>query len=1050
MSRASTTAHVVVIRDDQTLARHPLDRSPIRIGRHPDSHIVLDDPAVAETQALLVQTDAGWRIRSVDPAAQLIVNNEPTELHVPTDGDEIGLGPFVLRFELSGETTADADSAPPLDDRTRVLAGGNWLEVPDIEPEAPPVDVPGYTIDVELGRGGMGRVYRALQQSTHRTVALKVMLEGPGNSDKAKRRFEREVRIVASLRHPNIAQIYDSGVHQGRYWFAMEYVDGLPMDAGSTATRLTLREKLELMRKVCHAVGHAHDRGVIHRDLKPSNILVGDDGEPHILDFGLAKAQESDPEQGMIISLSGELMGTPAYMSPEQTESDASRIDARTDVYSLGVILFQLVTGEFPYNVRGRLDEVIREIATTDPTRPTTIRKDVDAETEAIILKAIAKRPEDRYATAGEMAEDLRRLLAGEPISARLDTRSYVLGKTVRKNRPWLVAAAVLVAAVMLTALVTTFLLTRDGGGAVPAKTTTRPEQTPGETASLPPTETASLKREDTAESPPQPAPPAVSDDTQGSAQPPAATQASAATPEPDAPISAIKREPASSDAAPDTATNERASASEATTQTAKADADATGQRDAPASEPTAATPTTAPRLSPGDWLDRLEALLEEGDLLRARMALDHLGHDQADDPRVARARDRLDTIAAPRATDLGAAVMHDRPTHVLRSPPPTTADWQAAMQLAEQMVAADQSGWVILIRVMVEDDRLTRRIHLSGRHLAFHGGRSPTPRTQCDHGDLVFVGSAESDRGVPTLSIAADGHARATILLKPVAGSVTKLGDVVLRRAATNDPATTRSSNDKRLDNAGDEARSAAPPPDPDAEASTGPRPEKNGEPAETAKTAAGDPVELVDDFIRWFESQYTEHMLVVDGKDTDVKESIDAIGLDKTIDRYAAIRRVVLDYARRHPDRKEFPDSDLRKLAAKQYELVVANVRGSGEWIKYEAKATREGIIDSYAQGAKAWIPFYQRLLAAAREGAYRDVRELIRKTLSRDEYQALIDANDRGSEVFYAALKKGIPWYAVWKPWVTSALDKSLAKDKEICRATVERIYGPNDGG
>ena len=237
------------------------------------------------------------------------------------------------------------------------------------EPRGVP-EVGGYEILEFLGEGGMGAVWRAVQSSTRRQVALKLLTRTTPGSHKAHTRFEREVELTARLQHPNIARLYDSGAYRGVYYYAMEVIDGVPLDQYVEENRLTQRQTLKLMRTVCEAVQHAHQCGVIHRDLKPSNVLVTSDGHPHVLDFGLAKAcLEKDwrlPE-----TTDGGAVGTPAYMSPEQAAGHGEHLDTRTDVYSLGVILFCLLTGESPHDLSGTRYEVLRRIA-EEEARPKT------------------------------------------------------------------------------------------------------------------------------------------------------------------------------------------------------------------------------------------------------------------------------------------------------------------------------------------------------------------------------------------------------------------------------------------------------------------------------------------------------------------------------------------------------------------------------------------------------------------------------------------------------------------------------------------------------
>lgn len=294
--------------------------------------------------------------------------------------------------------------------------------------------IEGYQILERLGEGGMGTVWRAVQVNTRREVALKVVGTGPFRSKKALARFEREVELTARLQHPNIARIYDSGHSNGTHYYAMELINGVPLDKYAEGEALTQREILELMQTVCEAVQHAHERGIIHRDLKPSNVLVTPDGQPHVLDFGLAKGL-LERDSVLTLSTEGEPAGTPAYMSPEQAAGQSDEVDTRTDVYSLGVILFGVLTGQSPHDLSGTRYEVMRRIAEEEVKRPREITKDVDRELEALLLTALAHDPRDRYPYAGGLAQDIENYLAGEPLIARPATTLYFLRKRVSKYR---------------------------------------------------------------------------------------------------------------------------------------------------------------------------------------------------------------------------------------------------------------------------------------------------------------------------------------------------------------------------------------------------------------------------------------------------------------------------------------------------------------------------------------------------------------------------------------------------------------------------------------
>lgn len=310
----------------------------------------------------------------------------------------------------------------------------------------------GYQVLDRLQRGGQGVVYLAVQKSTHRKVAIKVMREGPFASPAEQARFDREIQVLGQLRHPNIVAIHDSGQVAGHHYFVMDYVGGQTLDAWMAHGPHTLEQTLRLGIKLCAAVHAAHLRGITHRDLKPSNIRVDEEGEPRILDFGLAKVElecSSAADTTFTMTQAGQFLGSLPWASPEQAAGDPRRIDLRTDVYALGVILYQMLTGRFPYSTQGTMPEVLERIQHAEPARlraqrvadgPCSGRVDDDVET--IVLRCLAKDPERRYQSADALGRDLAHYLAGEPIEARRESAAYVLRKYLRRHRGQTAVAA--------------------------------------------------------------------------------------------------------------------------------------------------------------------------------------------------------------------------------------------------------------------------------------------------------------------------------------------------------------------------------------------------------------------------------------------------------------------------------------------------------------------------------------------------------------------------------------------------------------------------------
>ncbi len=346
-------------------------------------------------------------------------------------------------------------------------------------PASIPQRIGQYRIKRIIASGGMGTVYEAVQEQPRRVVALKVMKAGIA-SKSALRRFEYESQILARLRHPNIAQVYEAGTHtpspskgermdqrrmidqsrdregaviaEGVPFFAMEYIpNARPVTDHAKEKQLGTKERLQLFTQVTAAIHHGHQKGIIHRDLKPGNILVDSQGQVKIIDFGVARATDSDMAITTLQTDVGQLIGTLQYMSPEQCDADPHDLDVRSDVYALGVVLYELLCDQLPYDVRAAaIYEAARIIREEQPKRPSTVSRALRGDIETIALKALEKDRTRRYQSADEFGTDIHRYLAGEPISARPPSVIYQLRVFARRNKA--AFAAIAAVFVILTA----------------------------------------------------------------------------------------------------------------------------------------------------------------------------------------------------------------------------------------------------------------------------------------------------------------------------------------------------------------------------------------------------------------------------------------------------------------------------------------------------------------------------------------------------------------------------------------------------------------------
>ena len=377
------------------------------------------------------------------------------------------------------------------DDETRVV-DPSGAAAPDAALAGMPNEVDGYRILGVLGQGGMGVVYHAEQREPRRRVALKVIRGSAYTDSLHVRLFKREAETLGRLRHPNIGAIYGAGrLPDGRPYFAMELVEGPTLGAylasrPSPADRNELLHRLALAGRIAEAVNYAHQRGVIHRDLKPSNIVVPSPGagssashtgaglpDVKVLDFGLARITDDESQVSMMSDV-GEIRGTLPYMSPEQVRGESNTLDVRSDVYTLGVILYEMIAGERPYDAnRTSLPEAMRIICEQEPKplrdTPSGMTR-VDADLQAIVLKALAKEPDRRYSSAAALAEDLERYRNSQPVLARTPSTAYQLRKLVARHKPIVAAMAVTLAVIVISAIVSTGMFLRARNEAAKSK----------------------------------------------------------------------------------------------------------------------------------------------------------------------------------------------------------------------------------------------------------------------------------------------------------------------------------------------------------------------------------------------------------------------------------------------------------------------------------------------------------------------------------------------------------------------------------------------------
>ncbi len=390
-------------------------------------------------------SDRGDRLRDLFLAARALAGDELGAYLDSACGEDLELRAEVESL-LESSQRSDLDSA----DVELAVVSEASRTVTDFDI---PESIGAYRIVRRLGTGGMGSVFEAEQANPRRTVALKI-INTPWLTPGMVRRFETEVQALGNLQHRGIAQIFEAGSFEmdgGTLpYFAMEYIGGRTLTHYAEQEKLSVPDRLDLIARICDAVDHAHRQSIIHRDLKPGNILVSERGHPKVLDFGVARVTQADVRAATVHTAVGQLVGTLPYMSPEQVSGEVDELDLRTDVYSLGVIAYELLTGKFPYDLgHGSIPDAIVAIRDEEPEPLDQHGRELGGDVKTIVHRALEKEPDRRYQSAAELAADIRRFLRHEPILARPQSTWYRAQKFARRNQALVTGGAVFLVVVL-------------------------------------------------------------------------------------------------------------------------------------------------------------------------------------------------------------------------------------------------------------------------------------------------------------------------------------------------------------------------------------------------------------------------------------------------------------------------------------------------------------------------------------------------------------------------------------------------------------------------